>query len=257
MRNETMWAIRDARGLTTSEKAFLFVVESRGTAKTYRKTLMNDTGASDGQITNLVRSLTTKGCLHAGRDGSRTTYRVSHDGVSRFIPTRSRTHSASDSAQSVSPMAHSVSVEGSLSEDNKKNRKKNIKDNMKKNETAPVVADAPTVTAPAQGEVGEGASETSMGNTGVSERGDVLFEAKPGSGTYLLSKSGVSALSLPETGTPAMPDQFEKRAVSDWREIRATRPLTREEKMFLDARSCAFQDKKRARRQAANPIDGW
>lgn len=141
MRNKTMWAIRDARGLTTSEKAFLFVIESRGTAKTYRKTLMNDTGVSDGQVTNLVRSLTDKGCIVTGRDGARTTYTVSHEAVSCLVPDRTEAHSVSGSAQSVSTRAHSVSVEGSLSEDNKKNSKKNMKDNGKKN--MPTVSDEP------------------------------------------------------------------------------------------------------------------
>lgn len=201
MRNETIWAIRDARGLSTSEKAFLFVVESRGTAKTYRQTLMNDTGASDGQITNLVRSLTAKGCIETGRVGRRTTYRVSHDAVARLVPDRIGTQPVSDGAQSVSPTAHSVSAAGSPSEDNKKNRKKNVKENQMKNKTAPVVADAPTVTAaesPLPKKDRESNPEPSMGAIWVSVAGDVLFEADAGSGVYMLSDCGVSALPLLE-----------------------------------------------------------
>lgn len=64
MNKSVMWLIRDARGLSTSEKVFLFTVASRGMVKTSRTRLMGDTGMSTGSITNIVRSLQAKGLIN-------------------------------------------------------------------------------------------------------------------------------------------------------------------------------------------------
>lgn len=69
--------------------------------------------------------------------------------------------------------------------------------------TAPVVADAPTVTVEREASLSKEDGQPSMGTIWVSDTGDVLFEADTGSGVYMLSDSGVGALSLPETRTAA------------------------------------------------------
>jgi len=64
MDKSDMWLIRDARGLTTHEKVFLYTVASRGMVKTSRKRLMEDTAMSTGMVTNVVRSLQAKDLIN-------------------------------------------------------------------------------------------------------------------------------------------------------------------------------------------------
>lgn len=268
MRNETIWAIRDARGLTTSEKAFLFVVESRGTARTYRKTLMNDTGASDGQITNLVRTLTAKGCLVTGRCGSRTTYEVSHEAVSRLVPDRDNAQLVSRSAQAMSRPTHSVSVEDSSSEDIKKNKKENTKKKLKKNMTAPVVANAtPDSVENVDSSLQRAETESflcvehsprpRMTAISATENGGLIFELTKTDGfTYLLCESGVTG---PITRDPATPcsSNFADRTGADWRAIRRQRPLTVEEKQFIEVTARAVNAERFARNALPADDDPW
>lgn len=113
MNVQTIWNIRDARGLTSNEKVFLFVIASRGVAKTSRQTLMEDTGLSDGSITNVSRSLKSKGLItvHPGKwvDGKKTQsmYVLNHDAVEEL--TQQVSHVGTDMTQEMSDMTQQVS----------------------------------------------------------------------------------------------------------------------------------------------------
>lgn len=119
MNVQTIWNIRDARGLTSNEKVFLFVIASRGVAKTSRQTLMEDTGLSDGSITNVSRSLKSKGLItvHPGKwvDGKKTQsmYVLNHDAVEELTQQVSdMTQQVSEYAQEMSEFAQEMSTKG-------------------------------------------------------------------------------------------------------------------------------------------------
>lgn len=95
MKKNVVWLVRDARGLSVYEKSFLFVVASRGLAKTYRKTLMEDMGGiSTGMLSKVVASLREKDLIevHEGfwQDGkkSQTVYTIKEDVLATFVPAR-------------------------------------------------------------------------------------------------------------------------------------------------------------------------
>jgi hypothetical protein len=95
MKKNVVWNVRDARGLSVYEKAFLFVVASRGTVKCYRKTLMEDMGGiSTGQLSKVVNSLLEKDLIevHPGYwvDGKKTQtmYSIKEDVLATFVPAR-------------------------------------------------------------------------------------------------------------------------------------------------------------------------
>ncbi|MFK5646198.1 hypothetical protein ACI3ET_06690 [Ornithinimicrobium sp. LYQ121] len=66
---ESVFNVRESRGLTTNEKSFLWAVTSRGVCSTTRARLMGDTGLSDGTVTNVVKSLSEKGLVEVHRGG--------------------------------------------------------------------------------------------------------------------------------------------------------------------------------------------
>lgn len=62
-----MWAIRNARGFTAHEKAFLFVVESRGEMRTTAVKAAKDMGMSRAKYYRVRDSLLEKNCLSQRR----------------------------------------------------------------------------------------------------------------------------------------------------------------------------------------------
>ena len=57
---ETVWAVRDARGLNANEKTFLYTVASRGVMKTCRETALEDMGFKKDTFYKVVKSLKAK-----------------------------------------------------------------------------------------------------------------------------------------------------------------------------------------------------
>lgn len=74
---ETLWALRDARGLSTIEKAITAMVISRGTAYASAETLMADACVGRTAFYAARKRLTSLGVLHAvERPGQTTVYTV-------------------------------------------------------------------------------------------------------------------------------------------------------------------------------------
>lgn len=138
---EVVWAIRDARGLTTLEKVFLYTVASRGVAKTSRKKLMEDTGMSTGSISNVVKSLKEKGVINvwpaAKGSKNQTHYTVNVEGLTEWCSRDE--HSCSGDELSCSGDELSCSSHG-----DKGNRKETMKVTEKVTVKTEAVADAPT-----------------------------------------------------------------------------------------------------------------
>ncbi len=90
MRNEVVWAIRDARGLTADEKAVLWAVETRGTAFGVAETLAGDAGVSRATFFRRRDELVTRGLLSARKVyGQRQlTYSVVSDSVRELVPSK-------------------------------------------------------------------------------------------------------------------------------------------------------------------------
>lgn len=258
MRNVVVWAIRDARGLNQDEKALLWAIESCGIAIKKWQTLAADAGdMTKDRFYRARKSLVTKSLIRVVRKYNDVSeYVVLAEALAGFVPDSHGANEEANDSHNENGHSHSANRDSHMTEtkkNTKKNRKKNI--TSKKNMTAPVVADATTDTASPQGEDRDEALP-SMGSVWVSETGDVLFEADTGSGVYMLSECGVSALSLPNTRT-AQTNGHEERSAADWREIRAARPFTTDEKSFLEARSRAFQEERRAAEYAASQLEAW
>lgn len=160
---QAIWNVRDARGLSTYEKTFLFIVASRGKAKTYRKTMMNDMNCSTGQLTNIVRSLKEKNLItvHEGfwKDGKKTQtmYTVNEEILETFIPERSPHELASSPhEQGGSPDEQGSSPHGGFKETMKVTKKETEKENT----NAPVPG-ASEEKNPSRAKVDEGSSSDS------------------------------------------------------------------------------------------------
>lgn len=206
MRNQVIWGIRDARELTVYEAMLIFVVESRGTCEATRERMQADMKCGKDSFYAARKSLHAKGILGFKRKyDDVTAYWIDADVFLAY---------AKDSARQDAGVGDSVSQTGdsvpqnedSVRPETKKNSKKNRKKNVtrKKNTTAPVVADAPTVSvSSSQGEPTE--SLPHWGAVLTSETGDVLFEVATGSGRYVLCESGITG-PLPETRTAAPVD---------------------------------------------------
>lgn len=245
MTNTTMWNIRDARGLTTYEKAFLFVVESRGVCTTTRKRLLDDLGISTGQLTKVIRSLAEKDLIdvHEGRweDGKKTPtfYSVKEDVLATFVPSKedaspegvhtvnTPVHDMNTLVHTVNDPVHDMATKGY----NKKTDKKTIKKTMG--------ADAPVT----QGEVREDVSPSSFD---VEKRSVSLLDAK---------RTAKKAKSVLPEGCPV---SLEERTGDHWNAIRKVRPLNAEEKAHLEERSRRFEEARRQREAAlAADVEGW
>jgi hypothetical protein len=73
MRNEVVWAIRDSRALNAAEKAFLYAVETRGTAYGTWQTVAADAGMKRDAYYATRRRLAKSGALTVTERPGRTT----------------------------------------------------------------------------------------------------------------------------------------------------------------------------------------
>jgi hypothetical protein len=140
MKVQTIWNIRDARGLSSSEKLFLFTVASRGISKVTRKRLIADTGLSTGTISNVVESLEAKGLVtvYPGywKDGKRTPthYVINNDALSAWVCSMTEQGSSTiEQGSSMIERGRSMVEQGSSKEDDKGNNKVTNKGTDKEN----------------------------------------------------------------------------------------------------------------------------
>lgn len=90
----TLFAIRDARGLSVAEKAFLFVVASRGKLFASGTTSAADMGMSRSTFTRTARRLVERKLIDAEtKPGRPTTYRVRLQAVRGLAHTDQGGHS--------------------------------------------------------------------------------------------------------------------------------------------------------------------
>jgi hypothetical protein len=207
MNFEGFKALRDARGLNSDEIAFLFVALSRGDELfgTWQ-TNAADMGLSKRGYYDTRAALLAKRLITVARKYNGTSvYAVDLARLAEYSPCGNETGHDSHMENEDSRMGNDDSRSGETKKNTKKNRKKNV--TSKKNQTAPVVADAPTVTVDTasslQGEDRKDSVPT-MGTVRPSEDGHYLFEVGTGSGRYVLCESGVTGpVPLPETRTAA------------------------------------------------------
>lgn len=157
MRNEVMWAIRDASGLTSKEKVFLFVVESRGEMFTDWQDSARDMGLSKRGYYDSRASLLAKGLLTSTRRmDSTTVYKVNADafpyGESAPVQDTDDSRSGNEDSRMGNDHSHSGN-DHSRSDESKKNSKKNTKKNTKNNieeeqGSEPLRASSPVETDP-------------------------------------------------------------------------------------------------------------
>ena len=144
MRNKALWAIRDARGLTAHQKAFLFVVESRGECSTKMTKNAQDMGLGKDSYYRARNPLIEWGIIEERRRfEDSTVYTVNleallshsakHEADSHSHSAKDDSHSAKDSSLYAKDDSHETET--------KKNIKKNTKKTKKKNSAS--VADAP------------------------------------------------------------------------------------------------------------------
>jgi hypothetical protein len=125
MRNQVMWAIRDARGLSANEKVFLFTVESRGSMRTTQVNAAKDMGLSRATYYRVRDSLIGRDLLTVRRNmDSSTEYLVNEVSLSE-----------TDVSHTETVVSH-TETDVSHSDNTKKNISKNSKKNMKKNNSA-------------------------------------------------------------------------------------------------------------------------
>lgn len=143
MRNDVIWAIRDARGLTAQEKAFLFVVESRGEMTTTATKAAEDMGLSRATYYRVRDGLLRKKCL---------TVRQRADQPSVYVVNEvslSETHVS----HSETPLSHSETKVSHC--DNTKKKEEEIEEEVKEERQSPV-PDGPVDLNPLNNEVKEG-----------------------------------------------------------------------------------------------------
>jgi len=89
MQSGTIWIIRDARSLTGHEKAFLFVVESRGIMFSEAETARADMGLSRSTFYDVRKGLERKGLIDVRpRRLKSTLYRVNVDALRALVPVK-------------------------------------------------------------------------------------------------------------------------------------------------------------------------
>lgn len=142
MNNETVWAIRDARGLSSKEKVFLLVTESRGElfGKWHRNAA--DMGLSKRGYYDARASLLGKGLLLAERRFDNTTvYLVNH---AAFPYGERDSHSGNEDSRSGNGY--------SRGDETKKNIKYNMKEELEEEQFTgkPVVLDKSEVSEDVQ-----------------------------------------------------------------------------------------------------------
>lgn len=132
MRNEVIFAIRDARGLKIHEKSFLFVCESRGKEGMFSEHDTNYTDMSMSKATyyRVRDSLIEKKLIEPRRRYNNTTvYHVNYDVLSAYVKSQPETQSHTET-----PESHTETFESQRAE-TKKNQK-NIKKNFNESASA-------------------------------------------------------------------------------------------------------------------------
>jgi hypothetical protein len=137
MRNEVIWGVRDAQGLTTYEKVFLYTVESRGTMKATWKRAADDMAMSKDTFYRTRSSLIEKNLILTQRMGSGVTaYTVNLDSL-----TENSWLEDSLTENELSLTENEDSLRAEQKKNIKKNKKKNVQ--TKKNISANAPVDIP------------------------------------------------------------------------------------------------------------------
>lgn len=86
---QTIWNIRDARGINANEKAFLFVVASRGVMFSEWQTAAADMGMSKDTYYRTRNALIKKGLVKEGlRKDTTTVYRLEEKALAALVPVK-------------------------------------------------------------------------------------------------------------------------------------------------------------------------
>lgn len=126
---QTMFNIRDARGLTAKEKIFLVTVELRGEMVCTWERAAADMGMTKDSFYRTRRSLVDRHLVYAVEQGNRITrYIVNRDGVAVLVPSQGENHSHSEnglshSANGLSQDENGLSHQAEQKVTNKKNKK--------------------------------------------------------------------------------------------------------------------------------------
>lgn len=92
MRNEVIWAIREARTLGAEQKAILWAVESRGISHGAIENVAKDCGMTEERFRKYRKQLAEDGFLDiTERPGRTTLHRVNADAVKALVPAASPT----------------------------------------------------------------------------------------------------------------------------------------------------------------------
>lgn len=88
---QAVWNIRDARGLNQDEKAFLFVVASRGVMTSAWRTAADDMGMKKDRFFRTRKALIAKGLVREGlRKDDTTVYRIDEDALASLVPAKEK-----------------------------------------------------------------------------------------------------------------------------------------------------------------------
>lgn len=145
MRNDVIWAIRDARNLKTNEKTFLFVVESRGETFASAETNALDMNMSLKTYYRVREALLDKQVLKANeRPGQPTVYTVDAEGLVKL--TRGSNEGLVNltrpplvkTTRGVSPNLLEGSSQNDQTKKNLKNKDKNKEEEERTDADAPV-----------------------------------------------------------------------------------------------------------------------
>jgi hypothetical protein len=227
MRNEAVWAIRDARGLNQDEKALLWAIESRGTAKVTWHKLADDAGMAKNRFYRTRTALIQKSLINVSRlYDSVSEYKVNLEALAEWSNDSHSGNEVATDSHSGNKDSHSGNEDSHYGE-----TKKNIKKNTKKKVTSKKKDSAGALV------------ETSLPKDEVPEDESSFEEDSP------LKKK-----SEPDSHSG---NEFDERTPADWREIRSQRPLTQQENDYINARATAYMATKRAEEDAARKEEVW
>ncbi|MFD0001981.1 hypothetical protein ACFVJ4_06080 [Streptomyces sp. NPDC127178] len=106
---QAIWNIRDARGLNQDEKAFLFVVASRGVMTSAWQTAADDMGMKKDRFYRTRKSLIEKGLIQEGtRKDDTTVYRVNEEALAALVPVKEEKQDSVSWADSDTENTHSL-----------------------------------------------------------------------------------------------------------------------------------------------------
>ena len=139
MRWEVIWDIRDARGLSHREKAFLWAVESRAMMRTEWEKAKDDMGMKKDMYYRTRESLHDKRLIRIVRNYNGTTcYVVDEKVLESYMPKQSDSHIANEDSDIENEDSHSENEHSHIPE-TKKNKKKNIEEEPKEEQARSLV----------------------------------------------------------------------------------------------------------------------